>query len=169
LSGTADVRYALTGLEAEFHIPAKYISAFGEGMRASSETSQTASARKAEGSRLSGAALILEDNMIIALDAEDILQAAGAEDVHVCSTVAEALKTISDNEISFALLDVNLGSETSEAVAQELSDRNISFIFASGYGDSNALTGKFPGITMLKKPYDQSDVEAAVKQALKPN
>ncbi|MDX1291982.1 MAG: hypothetical protein R3265_04155, partial [Hyphomonas sp.] len=62
----------------------------------------------------------------------------------------------------FALLDVNLGSETSEPVAQQLHDRNIPFAFATGYGDSVDIAKRFPGAPIVKKPYDVASIEAAL-------
>ncbi|MGB3625259.1 MAG: HWE histidine kinase domain-containing protein [Henriciella sp.] len=168
LSGTADVRYMLTGLEADFVVPARHVSAYGPSL-APAPSSASPRASDSGQAGLDKPALIVEDNMIIALDAEDILIAAGATEVHVCSTVAEALGVLSENEIGFALLDVNLGSETSEPVARELFERDVPFIFASGYGDSSALNARFPSIPMLKKPYDKSDVDRAIQEAFPAN
>jgi ActR/RegA family two-component response regulator len=48
---------------------------------------------------------------------------------------ADALKMLKGFTPDFAVLDINLGAGTSLPVAQELSKRNIPFIFATGYGD----------------------------------
>ena len=62
--------------------------------------------------RLEGAVLVVEDNMIIALEAEEVLTALGASAVDTASTTREALRLIDASPPSRALLDVNLGSET---------------------------------------------------------
>ena len=57
--------------------------------------------------------LLVEDNLIIALDTEEVMQRLGVATVRVASGVADALKTIDERKPDFALLDVNLGVETS--------------------------------------------------------
>lgn len=166
LSGTAEVRYVLTGLEADFTIPARNISSFSEGSGTASKAPFGATQAEPNGAGLMGAAMVLEDNMIIALDAEDLLHAAGASTVHVCATVEEALNCLSANEISFALLDINLGKETSEPVARELATREIPFILASGYGDATSLATTFPDVPLLKKPYDQAGLMSVLSDVL---
>ena len=60
--------------------------------------------------------LIVEDNMIIALDAEQLLLDHGMAHILTAANVAEALRLIETETIDVALLDVNLGSETSFAL-----------------------------------------------------
>ena len=104
--------------------------------------------------------------MIIALDAEDILRDAGAETVSVCSSVREARQAMASTEFRIALLDVNLGNETSEPVAHDLKDNGTPFIFATGYGDSSVLSSKFPSVPVLKKPYNKTDLLNALNSAM---
>lgn len=165
LSGTADIRYELTGLEADFIIPARHVSKFTESAEANAST-PAARAKPAGVSGLAGHVLLVEDNMIIALDAEDLLRDAGAEAVSVCGSVREAKVALEKSDFQMALLDVNLGNETSEPVAMELRDRGTPFVFATGYGDSSALSSKFPNVPVLKKPYDESDLHEAIRAAL---
>lgn len=111
---------------------------------------------------LSGTALVVEDNMIIALDAEDILLNLGADDVVMASSVSEALCLIEVRDFCFAVLDVNLGAETSELVGLKLAELGIPFVFATGYGETAALTEKFPNTEIVQKPYDKSAIMATI-------
>jgi len=111
---------------------------------------------------LSGHALVLEDNLIIAMDAEDMLRSLGATEVFVASNVKEALDFIESETLQFALLDVNLGSETSEPVAEQLHAQGISFAFATGYGDSIDLAKRYSSAPVVKKPYDIDSIKAAL-------
>ncbi len=106
-----------------------------------------------EAARLSGAALVVEDNMIIALEAEEILTLLGAQSVDMAGSVHEALRLIDLCPPAFALLDVNLGTETSLAVARRLMASGVPFVFASGYGDSFRIPPELGAIPMVKKPY----------------
>ena len=66
-----------------------------------------------------------------------------------------------------AMLDVNLGKETSEPVARVLRERAIPFIFASGYGDRSIQQGDFKDVPVVTKPYDERDVRSAIGRALR--
>jgi DNA-binding response OmpR family regulator len=52
--------------------------------------------------------LLLEDEFLIAMDAEEILRNMGVERVVVASTFAEAQKAAETNGFDLALLDVNI-------------------------------------------------------------
>ena len=67
--------------------------------------------------------------------AEVILLDLGARHVDTAASVTEALNAIGRQRPSFALLDLNLGSETSIAVGHRLVELEIPFIFATGYGE----------------------------------
>ena len=58
-------------------------------------------------SRASGV-LLVEDQLVIALDAEDILRRAGAANVETASSVRDALKLLPSFAPDLAILDVNL-------------------------------------------------------------
>jgi CheY-like chemotaxis protein len=112
--------------------------------------------------RPSGTALVVEDNMIIAMEAEEILRDLGFDDCHVCASVRGALQIISEQPITFALLDIDLGNETSEAVAAKLRENGTPFIFASGYDDFPELSGGFTQVPVVTKPYVGADIAAAI-------
>ena len=86
--------------------------------------------------------LLVEDSMIIALDAEDALKELGAARVETAANVARALAVLDKGGIDCALLDVNLGGETSLPVARRLQAEGIPFAFATGYGEDSALVAQ---------------------------
>ncbi len=100
--------------------------------------------------------LLVEDNPIIAIDAEDMLRRAGAESVHVAGSVIQALSLISATQPAFAVLDINLGEETSFPVADTLQERTIPFVFATAYGEAVTLPERHTGATIIAKPYDET-------------
>ncbi len=53
--------------------------------------------------------LLLEDNLIVALEAEDLLRAMGAVSIVAVSSVTAAAKVCATTSIDFAVLDINLG------------------------------------------------------------
>ncbi len=104
--------------------------------------------------------------MIIALDSEDALRALGAADVVVAASVAQARAFLVQAPVSFAVLDFNLGGESSLAVADVLLEAGTPFIFATGYGDSIDLPERFAGAAVVKKPYSAADLAETIAKVV---
>ncbi len=152
LGGRAEVHYRVTGLTAHFCIPSRHVAGLAEGGGDAAEAG--APAISASDQPLRGKhVLLVEDSMIIALDAEDTLRLLGAEDVTTAASVSRGMHALGDGKIDFALLDVNLGAETSLPIAQALAEKKIPFIFATGYGDNAAITETYPRAPVVNKPY----------------
>ena len=80
----------------------------------------------------------------------------------VASNVRQALRAIEERAPSFALLDVNLGTETSFEIAERLLERNIPFAFATGYGEEGAFPEPFSNTPKYSKPYTADVLRAAL-------
>lgn len=154
LQGEAKVTFSLSGLLASFKVPARFVSAFTQAQEQAPSRETEAVPKRA----ISGRVLVVEDNMIIAMEAEDILRDLGAADVRIAGNVADALRHLDEAMPDFALLDVNLGDENSERVAQRLADAGVPFAFATGYGDVAGLTSEFADTPVLQKPYTKRDL-----------
>ncbi len=163
LGGSAAVEFPETGLRAKFVLPAEHIAAFGTpSAEPTSPKAHSAQEARFSAALHTGAAMVVEDNVIIAMEAEDVLRDLGFEDCRIAGTVADALGMVETGEISFAMLDVNLGKDTSEPVAHALRERGIPFIFASGYGERSMLAEVFAEIPVVTKPYGLRDVQVAL-------
>lgn len=151
LGGTASVSYRLSGLEAQFLIPARHLAGTLPPLAkmASPDREQIPDTQILRGCRV----MLLEDSMIIALDAEDMLRALGAEKVLTASSVGRARDMMTTETIHFALLDFNVGNETSLDIADELRQAKIPFAFATGYGAEIDLPERLRDAIVLKKPY----------------
>jgi CheY-like chemotaxis protein len=114
------------------------------------------------GTRRAGAALVVEDNMIIAMEAEELLRDMGFADCHICGSVRGALDLIAVHAIGFALLDIDLGDETSEEVAAALRASGTPFLFASGYDDFPELAPHLADVPVVTKPYTAGDIAEAI-------
>jgi CheY-like chemotaxis protein len=157
LKGDAELRFDLLGVNAHFVIPANYV----ELMSMSGVTTKL-EVEEQETPRLSGTALIVEDNLIIAMSAEVILLDLGARHVETAASVAQALAAIGRLTPSFALLDLNLGSENSIPVGNRLMELKIPFIFATGYGERAPIPTELSSAPVIQKPYTKDVVEAAL-------
>ncbi|WP_395645963.1 HWE histidine kinase domain-containing protein [Terricaulis sp.] len=166
LQGEAEINYALAGVEARFVIPAAFVQMHPDAQPASpgSEAGARMKESSAKPNVLRGRALLVEDNLIIALDAEEMLIRLGAQQVEVAASVRDALAIINRGPLDFAVLDVNLVGETSFPIAEVLQKGGIPFVFATGYGDDLAMPKEFKGVKIVTKPYEDGDVGAALRQ-----
>lgn len=106
--------------------------------------------------------LVLEDEVIIALDLEMTLNELGFEEILIASSVDHALTLVAAHDIAFAILDFNLGTETAQPVIKRLEERAIPFIVMSGYMDRTHLGEGADDWLMLGKPANA----VALSQAL---
>jgi len=163
LGGESEIEYARDGVKARLLIPSRFLVAI-----------QTTKQKKAPAPRANGKktpltgkrALLVEDQLVIALDAEALLTDCGFAEVDTASTSAEALRTLAATTPDIAVLDVNLGSGTSFAVADELERRKIPFIFATGYGDQTMVPQRLKYVPVARKPYDRESLMEALQNAL---
>ena len=165
LQGEAEVDFALGGLEARFLIPARFLQ------DAETEHEMTTHVEHGEdndaaptGSELPQRVLLIEDNMIIALDTEEMLIELGVREVLVSGSVTQALRAIEKDRPDFAVLDFNLGEESSEPVARHLVREGVPFVLATGYSAKEVKFEELGARAILKKPYDKSDLAKALVQ-----
>ena len=169
LQGTARVSYLAAGLEAEFFIPERHIASaddsdLGTLAAASAHTSREA---QMDNQPLAGFdVLLLEDNLIVALEAEDLLRSLGAASIVAVSTIAAAVRVRESTSIDFAMLDINLGFENSLEFAASLRASKTPFLFASGYGEQRKTGDSMLIELTVSKPYDREALQSAIALTL---
>lgn len=165
LGGHAEVRYRISGLEAEFCIPSRHIAGtVGVG---ATPVDHVSDGVKSEGILAGRHVLLIEDSMLIALSAEDALRALGAAEVTVAPSSGAARKAMEAGGIDFAVLDFNLGSETSLPVAEELVVQGTPIVMATGYGSDLELPPALKDVPVVTKPYDLRSLAPKIAQALR--
>jgi DNA-binding NtrC family response regulator len=119
--------------------------------------------RVLEGARI----LVVDDEYLIALELESILRDAGATVVVICTSLEEGLDALEHDGFDVAVLDVRLGSDTSEPIARGLVDRGVGFIFYSGQSLPTAVQQTHPEAPLLVKPLRPAAVVHAVSRQLR--
>ena len=109
--------------------------------------------------------LIVEDDTIIAMTAEDMLEEVGCTTAAVAGTVADALARAADTDFDVALLDLNLRDENSLPVARALRDSGKPFIFATGYDGLPPDSG-FADAPIISKPYRIEQLAEVIARVL---
>ena len=154
LGGTATVDYQPTGLIVCLQIPARHLA----GIATTRPRLAQGDHRASDTGLLAGVnVLLVEDSMIIAMDCAETLTSLGARNVTMAASVSEAVAAMTAETFQFALLDFNLGSETSVGVADILAERGVPFAFATGYDGAIQDRGH-ANAPVLGKPYGRKQL-----------
>lgn len=111
-------------------------------------------------------ALIVEDEMMVLMNIEYMLADMGCATIFAASTVESALEIVATEGVDFAILDVNLEGRPSYVIADALVPRSIPFVFSTGYGH-NRIEVRFADRPVVKKPYSENDLSAALTRLLR--
>jgi DNA-binding response OmpR family regulator len=104
--------------------------------------------------------LILEDESVIALEIDNAISGAGYA-TEVAASVSAALAKITTGAFDGAILDANVRGERVDSVALALQERNIPFLFVSGYG-REGLPSSCPEAPLVPKPFHPTQLLSAV-------
>lgn len=95
--------------------------------------------------------LIVEDEALIAIELAELIDQRGYEVIGPAASVQAALDHLDRTGCDGAILDVNLGRETSEPVAQRLKQLGTPFTVVSGYA-RDQLPPSMRDATLVGKP-----------------
>jgi DNA-directed RNA polymerase specialized sigma24 family protein/CheY-like chemotaxis protein len=112
--------------------------------------------------------LIIEDELLIAMDLETLVGSLGHTVQDVATTKGEALAAVKRRKPGLILADVKLadGSSGLDAVREIVAKDEIPIIFITAYPEK-VLTGERPEPTFLiSKPFQRETVMAIISQAL---
>jgi CheY-like chemotaxis protein len=110
--------------------------------------------------------LVVEDEGVLAMAIEEILGILGYEVVGPAPNTKRAMKLLDGQTIDGALLDVNLGGERVDCVAEALAAASIPFAFTTGYSDISALPPGFRDRATLYKPFRPEQLQDVLIQML---
>ncbi|MGE3477217.1 MAG: response regulator [Rhodospirillaceae bacterium] len=111
--------------------------------------------------------LLVEDEFLIALDAEEMLRELGAANVTIAGTFEDAQKRIGEQAFDLAVLDVNLNGRKSFPLAEQLLKRGTPVVFGTGY---NLITRQMDGYeagVCVTKPYTAASLQRGLAAVLK--
>jgi DNA-binding response OmpR family regulator len=109
--------------------------------------------------------LIVEDEPLIALMLNDMLDELGFQVAASVTHIADALAFLATGSVDIALLDVNIGEQKIDPVADLLASRGTPFIFTTGYGDAGVPSG-YANCAILQKPFQFDDLATALRSQL---
>ena len=109
--------------------------------------------------------LIVEDDPMIGFDLSVELEEAGFNVVGVAPTVAKALHLLERQRCDLAVLDVNLGQETSAPIARALIAAGVPFVAVTGYA-VDQCPEEFATAPLLSKPFQTARLVATLERQL---
>jgi DNA-binding response OmpR family regulator len=112
--------------------------------------------------------LIVEDELLLAMDYEEMLKREGFTVLGPASRQSRALALLELERPDVAILDVNLAGERSTAVAEALTEREVPFVVVSGYGDKTLHEPVLRGAPRLDKPVKAQELLRLVKALARP-
>lgn len=166
LGGTSSVEFHPEGVRARFCIPKRHVTDRPSRLAKTFRRPHTGSPPDLpeDPELLAGLTILLvEDSLIIALDAEDILQRFGANIV-MASSLEAAHDRIDEAIPDLAILDINLGDQNSFGIADRLRDLGVPFFFASGYGEQAQLPMEHRARPVVQKPYTSANILRSVEE-----
>ncbi|MGF1603093.1 MAG: response regulator [Thermosynechococcaceae cyanobacterium] len=104
--------------------------------------------------------------MLIAMELESSLQSLGFEQIDTAPRISSALKLLRTQTYTLGLLDINLKDEVSFAIAEALQERQIPFLFTTGYDSKYEVPQHLAGAPRLKKPIEIEPLTQIIKQLL---
>ena len=108
--------------------------------------------------------LLVEDQFLIAMEAEGAIEEMNIGQVRTVASVYEALSAIRARLPDVAILDVNLGGESSVEVARVLRARGVPFIFATGYADRTMIPPELRDVPVERKPYSATALAERIRE-----
>lgn len=106
--------------------------------------------------------LVVEDEPLLAYEIADFLHMEFNSTVIVVGTVAAAEKELTDQDVIFAVLDINVGFETSFDLARQLRQHGKSFVFVSAM-EPDQMPNDLRNAPFLPKPCDKDDLKVIVQ------
>jgi PAS domain S-box-containing protein len=168
LNGQTTIDYRPAGVQAKLRAGAAAVVPRPETAPAAPVRIAETVATSAGPANLRGArVLIVEDAVLLAMELETGLSDAGAKIIGPAYELEEAMALLGQ-PIDAAVLDANLNGHAVTPVAEALLARGVPFVFATGYGEAAGAPGGFDA-PVIRKPYDVTQVAAAVAELLKVN
>ena len=110
--------------------------------------------------------LVIEDEMLVAMEFESLLQRQGCAVVGPASTVDRALALLNHDQPDAALLDLDLNGEPATAVAVALKTRGVPFVLVTGYGEAQSSEPELQGAPRVDKPVNHYALVRALAQVM---
>ncbi|PHP67400.1 hypothetical protein CSC94_10215 [Zhengella mangrovi] len=112
--------------------------------------------------------MLVEDEMLIAMDLQFTLEEAGYQVEGPFASLDTAMKADLAS-VDIAILDVQLQAETVFPLADRLAGNKIPFIFHSGHFDKYEAMDRYPHCGLIAKPSTPNEIIRTIERRLEPS
>ena len=161
LKGRTHMDFHPTGLHVSITLPEQQLTASSAPLAPTVTSPETTNAPF-----IIGNVLVVENDYMIATETAKKIKSLGALSAFTAGSNEVALKVVNTEYIDLAIVDINLGTERSGPIAQKLRERQIPFIFLSGYDDTEPWLEDYPGVILLRKPVEIEAFKEALELCL---
>lgn len=106
--------------------------------------------------------LIVEDSYLTAEAVGDLVKRCGCEVAGAVGRVETGIEFVRKNVVDAAVVDIDLHGTASFPICNQLRQRDIPFVFLTGYDRSYVIPPEFQGTVRLSKPVDDREFETAL-------
>jgi CheY-like chemotaxis protein len=112
--------------------------------------------------KVSKRVLLVEDEMLVGMMMRDLLINIGYYVIGPVPSVAEAISVAGTQSFDSGVLDINMGTEFIYPLAEFLRNKEVPFIFLTGYS-SESIDPRFRDVMVLQKPVDRESLTRALR------
>ncbi len=152
------------GLDCQLRIPLKQAFS-GKEPRRPRPVGEVSAVRQLNGA--APAVMIVEDEMLVALDLQESIRSLGYEVVGPFGRLDEAIEGAETQAVDFAILDLNLNGEMTYELAESLQQRGIPIVFTTGY-ETEDVKSRLRNSRVLNKPVVRDALESVLKEHFDP-
>jgi len=163
--GRSVLTYEPSGVICEMSLPASVAEITGAEVP-SANTVQKPTPALAKPAAQSYRILVVEDGALVLMQIENVISDLGWEVIGPATRLADAQTLAREGIYDAALVDVNLNGEMSFDAAAIIQERNIPFVFTTGYSADLVLPERFADQAILNKPFDGEDIRCALNKML---
>jgi PAS domain S-box-containing protein len=151
LGADVDIAFNPEGLTWRFACPAERVVAPQASPPAETEDAAVEPRAGRSPAQSRGSILVVEDEPLVAMEIADALNQAGFTVIGPVASNADAFAMLAQRSCDGAVLDVNLGHETSEPLALRLAADAVPFVTLTGYSPDQ-VPAAFQDAPLLTKP-----------------
>ncbi len=164
LDGRTELTFEATGLLFAFDLPKQYLTKLSKGVDTSQEKTVVSCSDGPSGKT----ALLVEDNMLLAMDLAQTLKKMGAAKVQTVASLKAGIEQAKTGYFDFAVMDVNLRGAPCFPIADQLKTRAIPFVFVSGFNNAVEMPPAHQDVPLLTKPVDEASLSQSLQGLLSP-
>jgi PAS domain S-box-containing protein len=164
LNGSVNVTFDPAGIIAKVQLPAEIVRP-ARGQPAENKEKPETGVSVAEEKSERGRILVVEDEVLIAMQMAEVLSEAGWDVIGPATGIAQALSLLTtQGPPDVAVLDVNLDGEMVGPLAENLRGAGIPVVLCTGYETLDDV--RLEGCPMIRKPANIRQLLAGIKSAM---